>query len=155
MAVSIEVQVEELFIGGVSSDWLSSAAQTTLEAEGYHTGGLALVITGDEAVQALNREYLGIDAPTDVLAFGGQTPDFVSPPDEEPYLGDVMISFPQAQAQAASAGHPVEAELALLVVHGVLHLLGYDHVQPEDKAVMWDRQRDVLSRLGLAHVQPA
>jgi probable rRNA maturation factor len=78
----------------------------------------------------------------------------VSPPDSEVYWGDVLIAYPQAQAQAAAANHAIQAELALLVVHGVLHLLGYDHVRPEDKEVMWERQAHVLSQLGLAHVQP-
>jgi probable rRNA maturation factor len=113
-----------------------------------------LVVTDDETVRTLNRTYLDVDAPTDVLSFGGESPDFVAAPDAERYLGDVIISYPRAQAQAAAAGHPLEAELALLVVHGVLHLLGYDHIRPEDKAVMWKRQADILAQLGLAHIAP-
>jgi probable rRNA maturation factor len=124
------------------------------EAAGRASAGLTLVVTDDEAMHRLNRTYLGIDAPTDVLSFGGESPDFVSVPEAGLYLGDVIISYPQAQAQAAAAGHSVEAELALLVVHGVLHLLGYDHVRPEDKAVMWERQAEVLARLGLGHIAP-
>jgi probable rRNA maturation factor len=136
-------------------EWLGSVAQATLEAEGLGTAVLTLVVTDDEAVRALNRDYLGIDAPTDVLSFGGGSPDFVNPPDAEAYLGDLVIAYPQASAQASAAGHTIEAELALLVVHGVLHLLGYDHVRSKDKAAMWGRQSDILSQLGLAHIQPA
>jgi len=154
MTASIQVQIDESFENSVSPDWLRSAAETTLETGGYHSGEMTLVVTGDEAVRTLNRTYLGIDTSTDVLSFGGEPPDFVSPPTVEVYLGDVVISYPQAKKQASAAGHPVESEMALLVVHGVLHLLGYDHVRPEDKAVMWKRQGDILSRLGLAHVEP-
>ena len=155
METTVHVQIDPAFATSVSSDWLSSAARATLQSEGRDAGILTLVVTDDEALRALNRTYLANDTPTDVLSFGGEAPDFVSSPEAEAYLGDVLIAYPQAQAQAAAAGHPVEAELALLVVHGVLHLLGYDHVRREDKAAMWERQARVLSQLGLAHIQPA
>lgn len=152
---SVQVRVDEAFAASVSSEWLGSVAQATVEAEGVDTAMLTLVVTNDEAVRALNRDYLGIDAPTDVLSFGGESPDFVNPPGADAYLGDLVIAYPRAEAQALAAGHPIDAELALLVVHGVLHLLGYDHMRPQDKVAMWKRQSDILSHLGLAHVQPA
>ena len=152
----LDVQVEEPFVSAVSPDWLRSAARATLDQSGARPiqAALTLVVTDDEALRVLNRAYLGINAPTDVLSFGGESPDFVSAPDAEPYLGDVVISYPRARAQAEAAGHPVEAELALLVVHGVLHLLGYDHVRSDDRAAMWERQAHILAGLGLAAVQP-
>jgi probable rRNA maturation factor len=153
----LDVQVEEPFVSAVSPGWLRAAAQATLDRPGAQPSqgaALTLVITDDEALRALNRAYLGMDGPTDVLSFGGESPDFVSAPDAEPYLGDVVISYPRAQAQAAAAGHPVDAELALLVVHGVLHLLGYDHVRPDDQAAMWEQQAHILAGLGLADIQP-
>ena len=155
--MQLDVQVEEPFVSAVSPDWLRTAARATLKrlgAQASQEAALALVITDDKALRALNRAYLGIDAPTDVLSFGGESPDFVSAPDAEPYLGDVVISYPRAQAQAAAGGHPVEAELALLVIHGVLHLLGYDHIRSDDKAAMWEQQAHVLAELGLADIQP-
>ena len=155
MAASVQVQIEEPFAASVSPGRLKTAAEVTLEAEGHSTGELTLVITDDEALRALNWAHLGIDAPTDVLSFGGESPEFVSPPSVDKYLGDVVIAYPQAKKQSLAAGHPLEAELTLLVVHGVLHLLGYDHVRSEDKAVMWKRQGEILSRLGLTRVQPA
>lgn len=151
---TLYVEIGEPFVANVSEDWLRAIAQSTLDAEGRDPVALTLVIIEDEALRALNRDYLGIDMPTDVLSFGGEAPDFVSAPDAEPYLGDVIISYPRAQAQARAAGHPVEAELALLVVHGVLHLLDYDHIRPADKAVMWERQVQILAGLGLEHVPP-
>jgi probable rRNA maturation factor len=154
MAATIHVQIDEAFVAQVSAEWLTAAAQAILEAEGRTTGTLSIVVSGDETLRGLNRTYLGIDAPTDVLSFGGESPDFVNAPDSEVYWGDVLIAYPQAEAQAVAANHTIQAELALLVVHGILHLLGYDHVRPEDKEVMWERQARVLSQLGLAHVQP-
>jgi probable rRNA maturation factor len=154
MSLSVEVQIEGPFADKVSQEWLSSVAQTALDMENRSAGSLTLVITDDETVRGLNRDYLGIDAPTDVLAFGGESPDFVSAPEAADYLGDVLISYPQAQRQVDAAGHSVEAELTLLVIHGVLHLLGYDHVSADEKDAMWQRQGRILSHLGLGHIQP-
>jgi probable rRNA maturation factor len=72
----------------------------------------------------------------------------VSAPGEPSYLGDVIISFPRARAQAAEEGHPVEEELRLLIVHGVLHLLGYDHATVEEQKQMWERQNAIIAVLG-------
>lgn len=93
---------------------------------------LSLVITNQETIQQLNLEYRGIDHPTDVLAFSlTEQPDkddpFITPPDGLNHLGEVVISYPQAIEQATEHGHIVEQELTILAVHGVLHLLGYDH----------------------------
>ena len=155
MAVSVHVQIGESLSADVSEDLFETAAEVTLEAEGRRTGELTVVVTDDETLRGLNRTYLGIDAATDVLSFGGEAPDFVGPSIADEYLGDVVIAYPQAKKQALAAGHSIRAELCLLVVHGVLHLLGYDHVRPEDKEVMWKRQGDILAELGLADVGPA
>lgn len=114
---------------------------------------LTLVITDDAKVQDLNRDFLGIDEPTDVLSFpsGESEPD---PDTGEVYLGDVIISYPRAQAQAEAGGHPIQQELQLLVVHGVLHLLGYDHASEEEKAEMWAAQEAILNRLGSSLLPP-
>lgn len=147
---SVHIQIDEPFVGCVSPDWLRTVALATLRMEGYDASRLTVVVTDDESVRALNRTFRDTDAPTDVLSFGGDVQDFVVGPEGPSYLGDVVISCPRAQDQAI--GHPVEAELALLVVHGVLHLLGYDHVRPGDKGTMWERQADVLRSLGLTGV---
>lgn len=150
---SVHLQVDEPFVGCVSPDWLRTVALATLRMEGHGASRLTVVVTDDESIRALNRTFRDTDAPTDVLSFGGDAQDSVVAPEGPSYLGDVVISCPRAQDQAI--GHPVEAELGLLVVHGVLHLLGYDHVQPGDKATMWKRQADILRRLGLACVVPS
>jgi probable rRNA maturation factor len=105
---------------------------------------LTLVLTGDEQVHELNRQFRQVDAPTDVLSFPAGD---VDPDTGNLYLGDIVISLPRALAQSQDAGNPLEAELRLLVVHGVLHLLGYDHADEEEQAAMWAAQSEILSRL--------
>ena len=111
---------------------------------------LSIVLTDEARLQQLNRDYLGIDAPTDVLSFPASETD---PETGARYIGDILISIPRAQAQAVTAGHPLESEVQLLVVHGVLHLLGHDHAQAEEKARMWKAQAEILESLGLGQIQ--
>lgn len=110
---------------------------------------MTIVLTDDRQLHELNLDYLGVDSPTDVLSFPAAETD---PETESLYLGDIAISVPRAIQQAQNGGHPVEAEAQLLVVHGTLHLLGYDHSTDEEKAVMWAEQAKVLERLGLSRI---
>ena len=111
---------------------------------------MTIVLTDDAQLHELNREYLGVDAPTDVLSFPASEAD---PETGTPYLGDILISVPRAKQQAEAAGHSVEDEVQLLVVHGTLHLLGHDHAKAAEKARMWKAQAEVMSSLGLSHVK--
>ncbi|MCA1900347.1 MAG: rRNA maturation RNase YbeY [Chloroflexi bacterium] len=130
---------------------LERAAQFTLESESSDLGAdLTIVLTDDDQLRRLNRDYLGVDAPTDVLSFPAGEED---PETGVRYLGDILISIPRAKRQAEAAGHPLEAEAQLLVVHGVLHLLGHDHAEADEKARMWRAQAEVMSKLGLGHIQ--
>ena len=106
---------------------------------------LSVVITDDLGIQKLNQEFRKIDKPTDVLAFPSEE---VDPDTGRQYLGDIIISIQRAQAQAASGNHSLEDELQLLVVHGVLHLVGYDHGGTSEKARMDFLQNQILDRLG-------
>jgi probable rRNA maturation factor len=138
----IHLEIDEEFSGQVQESVLKRAANETLKHEGKALDTeLTIVITEDANLQRLNHQFLGIDAPTDVLSFPSGD---IDPDTGEPYLGDILISYPRAQAQAESAGHPVEAEVQLLVIHGILHLLGYDHADPEGKKRMWPVQDEVL-----------
>jgi probable rRNA maturation factor len=126
-------------------DQCERAAQTTLaRAHTSPVAGVTIVITDDDQLHQLNRNFLGIDAPTDVLSFPAEE---IDPDSGEEYLGDILISYPRAVAQADSSNHAVQDELQLLVVHGVLHLLGYDHIEGE-KEVMWAIQSEILADLG-------
>jgi probable rRNA maturation factor len=130
---------------------LERAALRTLEVESASTDSdLTIVLTDDAQLHELNRDYLGVDAPTDVLSFPADEED---PETGIRYLGDILISVPRARQQAEAAGHPLESEAQLLVVHGVLHLLGHDHAEAEEKARMWRAQAEVMSKLGLGHIK--
>jgi len=146
--IEIEVQIAAAYARLLSARRLREVVKEALRSEGG-SGQVTLVITDDEGIQALNREYLGRDAPTDVLAFGAQeaAESFVAAPEMEGYLGDVIVSYPRAVAQAEEQGQAVEEELNLLIVHGVLHLLGYDHADEQQKAAMWARQEAIVSGL--------
>ena len=113
-------------------------------------GDLTIVLTDDPQLQELNRDYLGIDTPTDVLSFPASETD---PETGRRYLGDILISVPRAEEQARAAGHPLEAEVQLLTVHGTLHLMGFDHAGAADKARMWKAQGEVLETLGLSDIE--
>jgi probable rRNA maturation factor len=117
---------------------------------------ISVLVTDDAALHRLNRDYRGVDAPTDVLSFAdeeesdGAHSAFVRAPDAPRYLGDLAISYERAVAQAAEYGHSRERELAFLTVHGVLHLLGYDHERsPEDQASMRAREEAIMRQIGL------
>jgi probable rRNA maturation factor len=154
----ITIEIDAAYAGLVARELLQRAAEAALAqseaSDAPLSAELTVVVTGDEQIRALNRAYLGEDSPTDVLSFpsADSSSPFVTAPEAEAYLGDVIISYPRAQAQAEAAGHPVEAELQLLVVHGVLHLLGHDHLEADEKARMWALQGEVLRHLGLSIV---
>ena len=132
-------------------DVLERAANAALEHESQPLESeLSIVLTDNARLHELNLNYLGIDSPTDVLSFPASETD---PETGGRYIGDILISIPRAREQANAAGHPLESEVQLLVVHGVLHLLGHDHAQAEEKRRMWKAQAGILERLGLGDIQ--
>ena len=157
---TVEVQVDEQFQAQVQPDLLRRAALAALAHQQVEDPReLAIVLTDDAALHELNLRHRGVDAPTDVLAFADDADEtdgpFVAPPEAPHYLGDVIISFHRADAQAAEAGHDTRSELQLLVVHGVLHLLGYDDVTQDQRAQMWAVQADILQELNVqVHLPP-
>jgi probable rRNA maturation factor len=141
----IHAHIDEDFAGEVNPKLLRDAAKAVLTQQAAAAGSLSIAVSGDETLHALNKQHLGHDQPTDVLSFPSDTDD----PDEQGrYFGDIVISYPRAFAQAQSGSHAVEAELQLLTVHGVLHLLGHDHAEPDEKARMWQAQAVILEELG-------
>ena len=135
-------------------EWFKKVVFTALTAEQADPSAqVSLFITGQEKVHQLNLEYLGEDRPTDVLSFPMITPEesgktFVTPPDSIVHLGEVIISYPQAAIQAEEHGHSVDREMAVLIIHGILHLLGYDHEVPEAEAKMKGREQYILRIFG-------
>ena len=159
----IFVQVFDELEDEVRASWLERVCAAVLESEGVYQQ-VSLVITDDETVRLLNSEYRGLDKTTDVLSFAfdnegeyygdGDVPsewspdeEFVLPPGESAGLGEVIVSYPQAVRQAEEAGHPVQQELAHLITHGILHLMGHDHMNDEDEREMSARERRVMERV--------
>jgi probable rRNA maturation factor len=112
---------------------------------------VSIIIVDDDLIHKLNLEFLGQDKPTDVLAFPA---GHIDPDTGHRNIGDVIISYPRAIEQAASAQHPVVSELSLLAIHGLLHLIGFDHDVPERQAVMWQVQNRILDDLGVRFNPP-
>ena len=109
--------------------------------------GLSIVITDDRAVRDLNRRFLGPDEPTDVLSFPlKERRSFVTSSAGARQLGEVVIAFPTAARQARRAGHPIADELAHLLAHGILHILGYEHERPGQERRMRAREDELLGR---------
>jgi probable rRNA maturation factor len=145
----ILVEVDDTYASEVDADDLARIIAATLLAEERLEGEVTLVVTSDEEVAAYNQQYRGVEGPTDVLSFAAQepTPGFVSAPEMAAYLGDIIIALPFTRRQAAGLNRPLSDELRLLAVHGTLHLLGYNHAEPEEEAAMWARQDAILAGL--------
>ena len=156
---NVSVQVFAEHASRVDGGWIGGVVTAALDGIGKSGEGLSVVITDDETVAELNRTHRGLDETTDVLSFSyahsgtyhGADPqdswpaaadDFILPPEVRPDLGEIVISYPQAERQASQVGHTVEKELAVLLAHGILHLLGYDHEEDGDAAEMknWEEK---------------
>lgn len=153
MLEEIQISVEEEFRGLIEEDRVKRIAQQVLKAESVAPPyEVSIVFTNSEMVQKLNRDYRGVDESTDVLAFymlpeKEPASSFILPPDGINRLGEVIISYPKAVEQSREQGHPVNEELALLIIHGILHLLGYDHEKPEEEAKMRAREKELLEKI--------
>lgn len=154
----LEVEIEDEGAGGLEAGWLRTVVSNALAGRLSEPAVMVgLTITGDEGIRQINLEYRNIDKPTDVLSFPllefdvpeHPLPGFPLPPGEPLALGDIVVSYPRAVEQAASYGHSVRREIAFLLVHGVMHLLGYDHEDAAGQEAMRGEEETVLGRLGL------
>jgi len=153
MMEEIGVHIEENFKSLIDEEWARKLTHAILKAERTASPyEVSIVLTDSEAVQKLNRDYRGVDEPTDVLSFcmllqQENEPSFIPSPDGITHLGEVIISCPQAARQANEQKHSVKQELALLLIHGILHLLGYDHEHPDEEARMRAREKELLEKV--------
>ena len=163
MNIEIEIEHGADIASGVDIEGIT---QYVLEQEGCPaTTEVSITLTTDEEVHRLNKEYRGIDRPTDVLSFecdgldddfdGGAAYDDAGVPDDEPFmLGDIIIASDYARAQTAQFGTTPQEELAVLLVHGLLHLCGWDHVHSDEEAeAMEAREREMLAGVGLPNIR--
>lgn len=153
--MDIGILIEEGFEDYLEASWLEDVVARVLAVQGVSSATeLSLVIVGQEKIHRLNLGYLGKDEPTDVLAFAmlpRRTVEgealFATPPDGITHLGEVIISYPQAVIQAEEQQHSVKREVAFLAIHGVLHLLGYDHDEAEPEKEMRTREQEILNKI--------
>ena len=152
MNEQIDIHFEGEFRALVDKGWVRKIVRQVLKAEEVGSPyEVSLVFTDSETVKKLNRDYRATDEPTDVLAFYmlpqmEAASSFALPPNGVTRLGEVVISYPHAVAQAREQGHSLQRELALLVIHGVLHLLGYDHEESGEGRKMREREQELLEK---------
>ena len=143
----IDLQTELEQVPESALELIRRAVSFALENGGVR-GDVCVLITDAEEIQSLNRTYRKIDRVTDVLTFPAWEGDAIAcPPDG--YLGDIAICLERAEEQAEEYGHSLERELAFLAVHGSLHLLGYDHMKPQDEQTMFAKQTEILNTMGI------
>lgn len=131
--VERDVRIEEL---------LTRTALTALRLNGAH-GDICIMITDENEIQQLNRDFRQIDRVTDVLSFPAVSDD------DRSFLGDIAICFARAKEQAETYGHGIDREMAFLTAHGCLHLMGFDHIVPEEEIIMRAHQNDIMKEMGL------
>ena len=151
MEIIINRHPEDLAVPDEVETNIRAAAEKVGELYGVENGEVSITLTNNEYIHELNREYRHIDRPTDVLSFAlneSEEPAIEDGPDIN-VLGDLVISVERAEEQAADYGHSVRREIAFLTVHGMLHLLGYDHMEEADRLEMEQEQRYVMDKLGI------
>ncbi len=151
MNVIMSTCPEELEFSKEIEENVRAAAEKTAELYDVPNAEVSITLTNNQYIHKLNLEYRKIDRPTDVLSFAlneSEEPDVEGGPDMN-VLGDIIISVERAEEQAAEYGHSLKREMAFLTVHGMLHLLGYDHMEEEERKEMEEEQRYVMDKLGI------
>jgi len=152
-----QAEMEQLLKQGISEALLTEGSE-------YENAEVGLLLVDDKTIHQLNKDYRGVDRPTDVLSFALREQTEEEPeicwdslddseqikPYEDLVLGDIVISVERARSQAAEYGHSLGREMVYLAVHGALHLLGYDHCTDEDRALMREKEEQIMNKLGLS-----
>ena len=143
--MSVLVKINPKFNNLVGAGWITTLVERTLnEYFSEQNWQIAIALEDDKTVQKLNKQYREIDSVTDVLSFEG---DYTDPESGLTHLGDIIIAVPQTQKQADTANHSFLHELSLLIIHGILHLKGYDHAEIEEEKIMWKKQEQILKEI--------
>ena len=144
--VTIYNETDEEFL---YEDIIKKVSNKALETEKVEKASCSIIIVDNSYIHKLNKEYRGIDRVTDVISFALEDEKSMVIPDEIRLLGDIYISLDKAKEQAKEYGHSLERELCFLAVHGLYHLLGYDHETEEEAEVMFKKQEEVLKAYGI------
>lgn len=151
----IFIQIPPAYSKKISKEIILKSVIESLKANAKTKCSLSVVLASDERIRKLNDQYRGYNSITDVLSFSSESPEVENIEGIEcsRYIGDIIISFPQAFRQAKQGNHSVESEVALLTIHGVLHLLGFDHDTKSNKQKMWSLQNSILDSLGFSEAK--
>ena len=149
MEIIITNDPETLVVPDGLEDAVKIAAEKVAELYGLQNAEVSVTLTDDAHIHELNKTYRGVDRPTDVLSFALTESEVGGGPETE-ILGDLVLSVERVAAQAEEYGHSLRREAAFLTVHGMLHLLGYDHIEDEDREEMEREQRAVMDALGIS-----
>ena len=131
------------------SDIIEKVVNKAFEVEGVKKASCSIIIVDNTFIHKLNKEYRGIDRVTDVISFALEDDKSMVIPDNIRLLGDIYISLDKAKEQAREYGHSLERELCFLSIHGLYHLLGYDHESKEEEKIMFKKQEEVLEAYGI------
>ncbi|WNB93487.1 rRNA maturation RNase YbeY [Bacillus sp. NEB1478] len=135
------------------AELISNVLQKAAEMEGTGTSEISVTLVTKERIQEINKEYRDKDSVTDVISFAmeemGEDEIEIIGGEETRFLGDIIICVEVAEEQASDFGHSMDREMGFLAVHGLLHLLGYDHMNDEDEKRMFSRQEEILEQYGL------
>lgn len=153
--MEIDVFFDEGLEGCLDTEWLQDIAKQVLTTRGIgNDTEMGLVIASQQRIQELNKTYRGKDMPTDVLSFTmlaetNNAPEaaFTTPPDGINHLGEVIISYPQAVIQAKEHRHSIKMEVTILLIHGIIHLLGYDHIDDDQEQQMTAIESTILKAI--------
>ena len=150
MNIIISIEPDELAVEEILETEIIRAAKVVGELYGAENSELSITLTDDEHIHELNKNYRGVDRPTDVLSFAfreSEEPEILNPQIE--ILGDIIISLERAKIQSENFGHSYLREVIFLTVHGLLHLLGYDHIDDADRIEMEREQDYIMTQLGI------
>jgi len=143
----INIIIPEIYTQEIEQRLIEKTVLAITEHENFSSEvDVSIVFESDLGIQKLNAQFRGIDSPTDVLSFSSED---IDPETGRRYLGDIIISYPRAMAQAELAGHSVQNEVQLLIIHGMLHLMGFDHDTETNKKEMWQKQEKLLKNLSV------
>ena len=132
----------------VDTDLLNKVADYALKSENVDNGIVNIIIVDNDRIKCINKDYRNKDKETDVISFALEDDDtFIELPVR--VLGDIYISIDKVKSQASDYGHSEKREICFLVVHGILHLLGYDHMNESDEKNMFSKQDKILDELGI------
>ena len=152
MELLIDNRQDKIDIGEEVNDLIEKVVVACLQLENESLDyEISLSFVDDEEIKVLNRDFRGKDCATDVLSFPMEEDDFQDFMEEDyiPLLGDIVISAERALLQAQDFGHSLEREIAYLTAHSMFHLMGYDHMNDEEKTVMRDKEKSVMKDLGI------